>query len=160
MGEPLEKTESNSLQESKLIYESPPSEADDDLWLAHGTKSLDESVPSLRAAASEMIKTTGMLMTVYLAILGFAKVIPGDTQVYGKTLLVAPIVPWVTAIYYCLRVMKPKVTKINLHSPSDIRESTAELLKEKQRHLDAAFGLLIVGILFAFGLVIFVVHGR
>jgi hypothetical protein len=160
MGEPFEDADSNSSQESKLIYDSPPSEADDDLWLAHGTKSLDESMPSLRAAASEVIKATGMLMTVYLAILGFAKVIPGDTQAYRKTLLVAPIVPWVTPIYYGLRVMKPKVTEINLHSPSDIRERTSELLKEKQRHLNAAFGLLIVGVLFAFGLVIFFLHGR
>lgn len=45
-----------SQNQTETIYNSPPSEPDDDLWLAHGAKILEESVPSLRSAASELIK--------------------------------------------------------------------------------------------------------
>src|SRR5438309_1739700 len=96
---------------TETIYDSPPSETDDDLWLTHGAKILEDSVPSLRCAASELLKALGILMTVYLAILGFAKFIPESMEVYNKALFIVPIVPCVVAAYYCLRVMKTEIIK-------------------------------------------------
>jgi len=157
MSEALEKEVVGAAgqNQSEIIYDSPPSGADDDLWLAHGAKILDESVPGVRGAASELIKALGMLQTVYLGILGFAKFIPENMEVYNKALFVVPIVPWVLATYYCLRVMKTEIVKINLRSPSDIREKASSLLEEKQRHLEIAFALLIAGIVLAFVMVVF-----
>ena len=157
MSEALEKEVVGAAgqNQSEIIYDSPPSEADDDLWLAHGAKILDESVPGVRGAASELIKALGMLQTVYLGILGFAKFIPENMEVYNKALFVVPIVPWVLATYYCLRVMKTEIVKINLRSPSDIREKASSLLEEKQRYLEIAFALLIAGIVLAFVMVVF-----
>lgn len=137
-----------------LIYDSPHSEPDDDFWLAHGVKILEDSMPSLRNSASELIKSIGMLITVYLAILGFAKS-PESMNVYNKTLFSLPIIPWVIGTYCCLRVVKPKVTEINLHSPTDIKETAIELLKTKQRYLECAFALLSLGIVLAFIMVAF-----
>lgn len=141
--------------ENEIIYESPPSETDDDVWLAHGMKMLEDSVPSVRSAASELIKAVGMLQTVYMGILGFAKFVPENMEVYNKALFFLPVIPWVAAIYYCLRVMKTEIVKINLRSPSDIREKAAALLEEKQRNLEMGFVLLIVGIVLAFVMVVF-----
>ena len=157
MSEALEKEVVGAAgqNQSEIIYDSPPSGADDDLWLAHGAKILDESVPGVRGAASELIKALGMLQTVYLGILGFAKFIPESMEVYNKALFVVPIVPWVLATYYCLRVMKTEIVKINLRSPSDIREKASSLLEEKQRYLEIAFALLIAGIVLAFVMVVF-----
>ena len=157
MSEALEKEVVGTAgqSQSEIIYDSPPSDADDDLWLAHGAKILDESVPGVRGAASELIKALGMLQTVYLGILGFAKFIHESMEVYNKALFVVPIVPWVLATYYCLRVMKTEIVKINLRSPSDIREKASSLLEEKQRHLEIAFALLIAGIVLAFVMVVF-----
>jgi|SRR2546421_489969 len=157
MSEALEKEVVGAAgqNQSEIIYDSPPSGADDDLWLAHGAKILDESVPGVRGAASELIKALGMLQTVYLGILGFAKFIPENMEVYNKALFVVPIVPWVLATYYCLRVMKTEIVKINLRSPSDIREKASSLLEEKQRYLEIAFALLIAGIVLAFVMVVF-----
>jgi hypothetical protein len=45
--------------------------------------------------------------------------------------------------------------EVNLHSPSDIREQSTSLLIEKQRFLVWAFWLLAIGLLAAFGLLIF-----
>lgn len=150
-----EAIERGKQDQIEIIYDSPPSELDDDLWLAHGAKMLEDSVPGIRSAASELIKALGMLQTVYLGILGFAKFIPENMEVYNKALFIVPLIPWVTATYYCLRVMKTEIVKINLRSPSDIREKAAELLEEKQRYLEIAFALLIAGIVFAFVMVVF-----
>src|SRR5437763_8109471 len=157
MSEVVEKksVEAVGQKVEEVIYDSPPSESDDDLWLAQGAKMLEESVPGVRNAASELIKALGMLQTVYLGILGFAKFIPESMEVYNKALFVVPIVPWVLATYYCLRVMKTEIVKINLRSPSDIREKASSLLEEKQRHLEIAFALLIAGIVLAFVMVVF-----
>ena len=144
--------------EVEKIYDSPASNPDDDLWLAHGAKMLEDSVPSIRTAASELIKAVGLLMTAYLAILGFAKFIPEDMAVYNKALFVAPILPWVLALYYGLRVLKTELLNINLHSPTDIRDKAASLLEAKQHYLDLAFVLLIAGIVIAFALVVFRLH--
>jgi hypothetical protein len=137
------------------IYDSPASEPDDELWLAHGAKMLEDSVPGVRNAASGLITALGMLQTVYLGILGFAKFIPEEMAIYNKALFIVPLIPWVVATYYCLRVLKTELVRINLRSPSDIRELASELLAEKQRYLDAGFALLIAGIVLAFVMVVF-----
>ena len=142
----------------EVIYDSPPSESDDDLWLAQGAKMLEESVPGVRNAASELIKALGLLQTVYLGILGFAKFIPENMEVYNKALFIVPIVPWVVATYYCLRVMKTDIVRINLRSPTDIREKATTLLEDKQSNLENAFILLIAGIVMAFVMVVFRLH--
>lgn len=142
-------------QPPEKIYDSPPSEPDDELWLAHGAKMLEDSVPSVRDAAGGLMTALGLLQTVYLGILGFAKFIPEEMEVYRKALFVVPLVPWVFATYFCLRVMKTELVNVNLRSPSDIREKAAKLLEEKQRHLEVAFALLIAGIVLAFVMVVF-----
>ena len=142
----------------EVIYDSPPSESDDDLWLAQGAKMLEESVPGVRNAASELIKALGLLQTVYLGILGFAKFIPENMEVYNKALFIVPIVPWVVATYYCLRVMKTDIVRINLRLPTDIREKATTLLEDKQSNLENAFILLIAGIVMAFVMVVFRLH--
>ena len=142
----------------EVIYDSPPSESDDDLWLAQGAKMLEESVPGVRNAASELIKALGLLQTVYLGILGFAKFIPENMEVYNKALFIVPIIPWVVATYYCLRVMKTDIVRINLRSPTDIREKATTLLEDKQSNLENAFILLIAGIVMAFVMVVFRLH--
>lgn len=157
MSEVVERKTVDALEQSdnEVIYDSPPSEADDDVWLAHGAKMLEDSVPSVRSAAGELIKALGMLQTVYMGILGFAKFIPENMEVYNKALFIIPIVPWVIATYYCLRVMKTEIVTINLRSPSDIRERATELLEEKQYNLELAFVLLIAGIIAAFVMIVF-----
>jgi len=160
MAEVVEKKSVEAVGRSieEIIYDSPPSETDDDVWLAQGAKMLEESVPGVRNAASELIKALGLLQTVYLGILGFAKFIPENMEVYNKALFIVPIVPWVVATYYCLRVMKTDIVRINLRSPTDIREKATTLLEDKQSNLENAFILLIAGIVMAFVMVVFRLH--
>ena len=76
-------------------------------------------------------------------------------EVYKKALFILPLVPWVFATYFCLRVMKTEIFNVNLRSPTDIRDKAAKLLEEKQRHLEIAFALLVAGIVLAFAMVVF-----
>jgi uncharacterized membrane protein YeaQ/YmgE (transglycosylase-associated protein family) len=142
-------------QAPEIIYDSAPSEIDDEQWLAHGAKLVDDSIPSVRGVASELIKAQGMLTTVYLGILGFARFIPESLDIFKKALFVVPIIPWVIGIYLCLKVMKTELLQINLRSPTDIREKTTTLLADKQQSVDLAFGLLIAGLILAFVMVVF-----
>lgn len=137
------------------IYDSAPAEPDDDLWLAHGAKMLEDSVPAVRSAACELIKALGMLQSVYLAILGFAKFIPETLDVGRKAFFILPMIPWVVATYYCLCVMKTDIFNIKLQSPSDIRDVAKGILQSKQSYLEWAFYFLVVGIFFAFLMIIF-----
>lgn len=158
MSEIMEKRAVDGVErhnDDEIIFDSPPSESDDDLWLGHGAKILEDSVPGVRNAASQLLTALGMLQTIYLGILGFAKFIPEEMAIYNKALFVVPIIPWVIASYYSLRVMKTEIVKINLRSPSDIREKATALLEQKQHHLEIAFALLVAGIVFAFLMVIF-----
>ncbi len=149
--------ETAKQHQAEIVYDSPPSEIDDEVWLTHGAKMLEDSVPGVRNAASELIKALGMLQTVYLGILGFAN-LPKDMKVYNKALFIVPLIPWVIAVYYCLRVMKTEIVEINLRSPDAIRAMATESLKEKQQHLEIAFALLIAGIVTAFVMVVFRLH--
>ncbi len=99
MSEAAEKKAMETVTQNQLetIYDSPPSEPDDDLWLAHGAKMLEDSVPGVHKAASELLKALGLLQTVYLGILGFAKFIPENMEIRNKALFVVPIVPWIIA---------------------------------------------------------------
>lgn len=137
------------------IYDGAPSESEDDVWLAHGGKMLDDSVPGVRSAASELIKALGLLQSVYLGILGFAKFIPENLDVWKKAFFIIPIIPWVVATYFCLRVMKTEILDINLRSPSDIRDKATKLLQEKQSYLELAFVFFVVGIILTFLTIIF-----
>lgn len=153
-------TEKESLEtvgqnQPEVIYDSPPTEMNDDVWLAHGAKLLEDSMPGVRSAASELIKALGMLQTLYLGILGFAKFVPESMELHNKALFFMPIIPWVIATYNCLRVLKTGLVEINLRAPGEIREKATKLLEEKQRYLDIAFVLLIAGIVFAFVMVVF-----
>jgi hypothetical protein len=62
---------------------------------------------------------------------------------------------WLFGLYYCLDVVMTKRLSIYLHSPSDIRAKSTELLLEKQRRLEQAFWCLTGGLLAVFGLLLF-----
>ncbi len=58
---------------SEKVYDSPPSEPDDDFWLEQGGRMLAESLTTVRTAASALLSALGVLQGIYLGILGFAK---------------------------------------------------------------------------------------
>lgn len=116
---------------------------------------LTGSLPTVRAAANALITALGVLEGIYLGMLGFADFIPAELEFGRKALFFAPLLLWLVALYFCLEVVMTRRLEVNLHSPSDIRDQSTSLLLEKQRYLAGAFGLLGIGLVAAFGLLIF-----
>jgi hypothetical protein len=142
-------------KQKEIIYDSAPSQPDDDFWLEQGRKMLGESYGAARKAAKTLMRGLGMLNAVYLGILGFAKLVPEYASFVQKSVFVTPLVFWLLALYFSLEVMMTKQLSINLHSPDDIRKNSEEVLKEKQRHLYWALGALAVGLAIALLLLVF-----
>lgn len=138
-----------------IIYQSAPSEPDDDFWLDQANKLIVESLPAVRAAASSLMTGLGALQSIYLAMLGFAKFIPDSAALWVKVLFIAPQLCWMMGLYQCLKVVKTEELSLFRHSPTDIRQKLGTLAKEKQRELDLAFFWMLGGLITAFILVAF-----
>jgi len=147
---PTEDNRKTEIEASQMIYQSPPSEPDDNFWLEQGRKMLTESLTNVRSAAGAMMTGLSALQGIYLGILGFAKFIPEETTLVKKWFFVAPLLCWMIALYQCLRVMMTELLEVNLNSPTDIREQNAQLLRGKQGDLSKAFWWLFAGLMAAF----------
>jgi hypothetical protein len=147
--------QTNPSQQAEVIYKSAPSEPDDDFWLEQANKMLVESLPAVRAAAAALMTGLGALQGIYLGMLGFAKFIPDNAELWMKALFLAPLLCWMAGLYQCLKVAKTEELRIYRNSPADIRQKLGELAKEKQRELDLAFYWMLGGLGAAFLLVAF-----
>ncbi len=144
------KTQAN---QAEVIYQSAPSEQDDDFWLEQANKLIVESLPAVRAAATSLMAGLGALQGIYLGMLGFAKFVPETVELWMKALFLAPLLCWMLGLYQCLKVVKTEELRLYRHSPADIRQKLSDLAKEKQRELDLAFYWMLGGLMAAFALV-------
>lgn len=127
------------MPDEEKIYDSPPSEPEDEFWLDQGKKMIEDSMRSVRDAAKSLMTGLGLLKTIYLGILGFADFIPARLPQFYKSLFIVPLLFWLFALYHCLLVMMTKRLTINLHSPDNIRSQSGKILMEKQKSLQWAF---------------------
>jgi hypothetical protein len=142
-------------EEEVKVYESGPEQPDDDFWLGHGKKMVEESLPAVRDAAKSLMTGLGLLQGIYLAILGFSDFLAKSMSREVKFLFIAPLLLWLGAVYNCLHVMMTQRLDINLSSPDDIREQSRSQLIAKQKSLRWAFGLLAAGLVVALKLIIY-----
>jgi len=96
-----------------------------------------------------MLTALALLKAVYLGILGFADFVPKNAPAEAKALFTVPLLCWLAAIYFSVRVMMTKEYALQLRSPDDIREKSLEMLRSKQRDLLVAFWLLTAGLIAA-----------
>jgi hypothetical protein len=139
----------------ETVYDSALSEPDDDFWLEQGRKMVADSLPTVRTAAASLTTAIGVLQGIYLGVLGFAKFVPETLPLYQKALFIIPLIFWLVALYNCIDVALTKRIDVYMHSPEDIREKSLALAAEKQRSLQWAFWLLTLGLLAAFGLLMY-----
>jgi hypothetical protein len=141
--------------ENEKIYDSPPSEPDDDFWLEQGKQMIEGSFEAVQEAAKALMTGLGLLQSIYLGILGFADYIPKTLSLPVKTIFLLPLVLWLLALHSCLQVMMTKRLDINLFSPDDIRSNYNQVLRDKQKHLKSGFWELTIGLIVAFLLLFF-----
>lgn len=149
----IQNNRANPSKQAEIIYQSAPSEPDDDFWLEQANKLIVESLPAVREAAKSLMTGLGALQGIYLGMLGFAKFIPETAQWWEKAMFFPPLLCWMLGLYQCLKVAKTEELTIYRNSPADIRQKLGELAKEKQRELDLAFYWMLGGLAAAFLLV-------
>lgn len=149
----IQNNRANPSKQAEIIYQSAPSEPDDDFWLEQANKLIVESLPAVREAAKSLMTGLGALQGIYLGMLGFAKFIPEAAQWWEKAMFFPPLLCWMLGLYQCLKVAKTEELRIYRYSPADIRQKLGELAKEKQRELDLAFYWMLSGLTAAFVLV-------
>lgn len=144
--------------EKESVYNSLPSEPDDDFWLEQGKKIQEGSLSSVREGAKALMTGLGLLKAIYLGILSFSEFIPKSMILLQKFLFILPLVFWLAALHQSLEVMMTKSFNINLNSPDDIRTKSTIAIVEKQRNLQRAFWMLTIGLLVA--LILLIVRTR
>lgn len=136
------------------IFDSPPSDPEDAIWLEQGKLMLTESMESMRSAANGLLTALGLLETIYLGIIGFAKFIPETCPLTTQMLFFIPLLLWLLAIYFCVLVLLTKRLEIRLLAPREIKTLSNQILHARQRYLLLAFWTLAVGLLAAFVLIL------
>ena len=149
----IQNNRANPSNQAEVIYQSAPSEPDDDFWLEQANKLIVESLPAVRAAAAALMTGLGALQGIYLGMLGFAKFVPDTAELWMKALFLVPLLCWMIGLYECLKVAKTEELSIYRNSPEDIRRELGDLAKEKQRELELAFYWMLGGLVAAFVLV-------
>jgi hypothetical protein len=130
------------------IYDSGPARPDDEFWLAQGQKMVESSLPAVREAAKALMTGLGVLQGIYLAILGFGEVSKKISwDVVG--FLALPLVAWMVAVLFCLRVIMTSPYEIHLQSPESIRDNHRAVLRTRQADLWYAYAGLALGLLLA-----------
>lgn len=139
----------------EIIYDSAESGPDDDFWLEQGKKLVEDSITAIREAAKALMTGLGLIQGIYLGILGFADFIPKSMPLLQKSVFILPLLFWLISLYDSLQVMMTQQFNIILYSPDDIREKSQQVLLYKQKKLKGAFLTLAIGLVLAFGLLIF-----
>ncbi len=140
---------------NEIIFDSPPSEPDDDFWLEQGRKLVEDSIPAVQDAAKSLMTGLGLLKGVYLAIIGFADFIPKAFPMTQKYLFILPLIFWLAGLFLSIRVMMTRRMSIFMHSPSDIREKIGQIIEDKQKKLQWAFWMTAIGVIAALWLLVF-----
>lgn len=132
------------------IYDSPPSQPDDDFWLEQGKKMVEGSAAAVREAAGSLLTGLGALQGIYIGILGLAKFIPENMLLWKKFCFILPMGFWLWAIWLVLEAMMTQEIHLYLHSPEDIQSKLETLLIKRQSRLRWALVLTTVGLILAF----------
>lgn len=138
------------------IPDSPRADPEHLFWLEQGRKMLTDSVSltAVREAAKSMMTGLGAMQTIYIGVLGFADFIPKTMDLPLKWAFALPPIPWLIALYLCLKVLKTDGMEVRLKSPGEIRDRLQQLVRDKQHDLDVAFWLLLAGLVTAVGLLV------
>ncbi len=128
------------------IYDSGPGKPDDEFWLEQGRKMVEASLPAVREAAKALMTGLGVLQGIYVAVLGFGETAKeASWEVAGFMAL--PLVAWMVALLFCLRVIMTDRHEIHLHAPESIRDHHEAILRAKQKDLWYAYIGLALGLL-------------
>ncbi|MCX7840731.1 MAG: hypothetical protein N2559_14955 [Anaerolineae bacterium] len=141
----------NDTQNPPLEIQPQPLTALDRFWLETARGAAKESVGALEDAAKQLIAITSLSQGIYFAAISFGdikKVLPQFALAWQWTItaaLVLPLVCWLVALFFAIRVFVPRVYATNLDSPDLARETYERVAAYKHTQLRRAHLALVLG---------------
>jgi len=123
----------------------------DRFWLDTARNAAKESVGALEEAAKQLIAITSLSQGIYFAAISFGdvkKALPQFALAQQWTLIGAlalPLVCWIVALFFAIRVFTPKIYATNLDSPDLARDAYQAVVAYKHTQLRRAHIALVIG---------------
>jgi len=123
----------------------------DRFWLETARNAVKESVSALEEAARQLIAITSLAQGIYFAAISFGDIKKALSQfapawqwaITGA--LVLPLMCWLIALFFAIRVFVPRVYATNLDSPDLARETYKQVVAYKHVQLRRAHVALVLG---------------
>jgi hypothetical protein len=123
----------------------------DRFWLDTARAAAKESVGALEEAARQLIGVASLSQGIYFAAISFGEVktllrefaVALQWAVTGA--LALPLVCWIVALYFAIRVFVPQTYATNLASPDLARETYQAIVAYKHAQLRRAHIALVLG---------------
>jgi uncharacterized membrane protein len=112
-----------------------------------------ESPAKIEEAAKQLIIITSLSQTIYFASVSYSEARKGLDQLQSRlywcfiAALILPLVAWILSLIFAIRVFKPETYETNLKSPSAAEAVLEKITNYKNRQLQVAYWLLVVGFL-------------
>jgi hypothetical protein len=141
----------NDVQNPPTEIQPEPLTALDRFWLETARHAAKESVRALEDAAKQLIGITSLSQGIYFAAISFGdikKALPQFAPAWQWTItgaLVLPLVCWLVALFFAIRVFVPQIYTTNLDSPEETRDTYAHIAAYKHAQLRRAHLALVLG---------------
>ncbi len=141
----------NDSPNQPIEIQPEPLTALDRFWLDTARNAAKESVGALEEAAKQLIAITSLSQGIYFAAISFGdvkKALPQFAPAWQWTItgaLVLPLVCWLVALFFAIRVFTPQVYATNLDSPDLARETYEQVVAYKHAQLRRAHIALVIG---------------
>jgi len=135
--------------ENKFIYYSP--NEIEKYWINLNKEIHSTSPERLDKLNQQMIQLNGLISTVYFGIISATEILKtGLTilDVFGKIIVVLPLVFWIMSIMVIVYAWSPKLYSIHLNDPGESKKYFEKNIINKARWLKVAYGLFALGIIF------------
>lgn len=109
------------------------------------------SPAKIEDAAKQLIVVTSLLQSIYFASVSYSEAKKGLGQLQSWlywcfiVALILPLVAWILSLIFAIRVFKPETYNTNLNSPSAAESVLEKITNYKNRQLQIAYWLLVVG---------------
>jgi len=128
-----------------------PPAAVESFWLETARSMARESVNSIEEAAKQVIAIASVAQTVYFAAISFSRLrmvigrLAPMEQIIVALALISPLVCWVFALYFAIRVFKPEMYRTDLSSADRAEEMHYRVVAYKHQQLQRAYWFLVLG---------------
>lgn len=129
-----------------------PLTAEEEFWMQKMRQIAANSIKSVEEAAKQLIGMITVMEGIYAAVLAFSgiKQVPQGNML-ATAVYASPIVLWLVALFFALRVFKTQKYDYYSNSPDMSKETFQKIAAFKYKNLNAAYIFVCISFLVAAG---------